>query len=166
MAKTINNGYTDTPIEGVTALPFQRALVNFGADFRVRKNTGNEVILTNLTSPIDRPETIRFAWTETNNGYNNTDIDMSVRSASTKGVNLLVQLNETVSFGDDTDPDYRVDIPLKVNFTIGTVASEHMDVVQIERAISRLLSALFETGSSNHDRLKALLRGSLVPKDV
>lgn len=166
MAKSISAGYTDTPISGVTTLTFPRGLVNFGADFRVKSETANEAIITNLTTPVDRPERIRFSYSDVANIYSGTDVDPSVYAPSKRGVSVLTQLTETFSVTDSVDTTYRVDLPVSAHLVLKVPASEYLTAELIEAMIGRLVSSLFETGSLTDSRLKALLRGSLLPTDL
>jgi len=167
MVKSINQGYTDTPIEGVTSLEFSRGLLNFEKDFRVKSNNnGKEVVLTNITSPIDRPENIRIAYTDVANIYNGTGIEPSVLAPTKRGVSILTQLTEVLSVVDDSDADFRVDLPLSCHLVIKAPSSEFITSEQIKTALGRLLSSLFDTGSTENSRLEAILRGSLVPSEL
>lgn len=165
--KVITTGYTDTPIEGVDKLSLDRGLLNFKEDFRVKSNdNGKEIILTNITSPIDRPENIRIAYNQVSNIYNGTGIEPSMLATSKRGVNILTQLTDILSVVDDTDPDYRVDLPVSCHLVIKAPASEHINSDVILTSVGRLLSSLFATGSNETARLEAILRGSLVPSDL
>lgn len=166
MSLQTNVGYADTAISGVSTLPFPRGLVNFGADFRVKSNTANEVVLTNLSSPVDRPERFRISITDITNVYQGTDIDPSVFSPSKKGISLLVQLTEVISVTDTVDPTFRVDLPLQLHFVAKLPSSPHLTSAMIMVAIGRLVTAFFETGSLLPLRLDGLVRGSLLPSDV
>lgn len=164
MSKVISTGFTDTPVQGVTALTFPRAVLNLGADFRVKSNQpGKEVVLTNISSPVDRPEKIRIAYTDISNVYNGTNIDASVYAPTKRGVSILVQVTETLSVTDDKDPDYRVDLPVSYHLVVKVPASEYISAARIQDGLGRLLSGLFDTGVSTTSRLEAILRGSLVP---
>lgn len=167
MSISIDPGYTDTPIVGVTELTFDRGLVNFDADFRVKSNNpGKEVVLTNITSPIDRPEKFRISYSEVTNVYNGTGIDQSAYAASKKGVSVLVQLTEIHSVVDSADSDYRVDLPVSYHLVIKVPASGNIPAATIEAGIGRLLSGLYDTGVSTTSRLESILRGSLVPSGM
>lgn len=166
MSKVINVGYTDTPISGVTSLKLTRGLVNFGADFRVKKSDPSEAILTNLTSPIDRPEKARFAYSEIANIYSGTGIDPSVYAPTKQGVSALTQLTEVWSITDSTDPSFRVDIPVSFHTVLKVGASEYITDAMIETLIGRGVSLSYETGSETTTRIKSLLRGSLLPADL
>lgn len=167
MAKVITQGYTDTPIEGVPSLSFSRGLLNFKEDFRVKlNNSGKEVILTNITSPIGKPENIRIAYSEVANVFSGTGIEPTAYTPSKRGVNLLVQVTNVLSVTDDTDADFRVDLPISCHAVIKIPASEYITSEQIKIEIGRLLSSLYDTGSLNDSRLEAILRGSLVPTEL
>lgn len=166
MAKTINFGYTDTPISGVSSLEFPRGLVNFGADFRVRSEKKDEMLLTNITSPIDRPEKFRIAWSLVDSVYNGSGISVANQAASLRGVNLLIQLTEVATVTDSADPAYRVDVPISVHCVVRVPAVDQLTEEHIQTVLGRLISGFYETGSETTSRIKALLRGSLEPSDI
>lgn len=167
MAKVINRGYVDTPVEGVTALTFDRAILNIDKDFRVKSNKdGKEVLLTNITSPIDRPENIRIAYTDIANVYNGTGVDPSVSAPTKRGVSILAQVTDVLSVSDDTNSDYRVDLPVSAHLVLKVPASEFITAAEVKILLGRLLSSLFDTGSTSTSRLEAILRGSLVPAEL
>lgn len=166
MAKTVNVGYTDTPISGVTSLEFPRGLVNFAADFRKKSTTAQESILTNLTSPVDRPEKFRISYSDVANVYSGTDIDASVYAPSKKGVSVLIQLTEILSVTDSVDATFRVDLPISAHVVLKVPASEYLTSAMVQTFLGRLVSGLYDTGSLTTDRINAILRGSLTPGDV
>lgn len=165
MSKIINKGYTDTPVTSPVALTVTREPINYGKDFRVLRQNNDELWLTNVTSPIDRPERIRIARKEIANVYQGTDISQSVHAPSKKGVNLHLQLQQTVEVTDDANPDFLVHVPVTASITIKTPAS-YLDAPAVMDSVERLLTGLFETNSTNSDRLAGLLRGSLTPMDI
>lgn len=164
--KQVSFGYTDTPISGVTSLDFPRGLVNFGADFRTVVNKPGEAILTNITSPADRPEKFRIALSTVNNVYQGSGISPSVQAPSVRGSNLLVQLTEIVTITDSVDTGYRVDAPLSLHLVFKVPAIEQITEDHVMTAFGRLVSGIFETGSESNLRLKAELRGALIPSDL
>lgn len=167
MTTTVTKGYTDTPIDGVTELTFGRALLNIDKDFRIKSNdAGKEVVLTNLTSPIDRPERIRIAYSEVANVYTGTGIDPSVSLPTKRGVSVLVQLTNILTITDSTDASYRRDLPISLHAVIKVPASEFITAAVVEENLGRLLSGLFDTGSTSTSRLESILRGSLVPSEL
>jgi hypothetical protein len=167
MTKVVNSGYTDTPVSGVSSLTFPRAVLNVKSDFRVKSNKdGKEVVLTNITSPVDRPENIRIAYTDVANVYNGTGIEPSVSAPTKRGVSVLAQVTDVLTVTDSADATYRVDLPLSCHLVIKVPASEYVTSAQVKTALGRLLSSLYDTGSTEDSRLEAILRGSLVPSEL
>lgn len=166
MAKSLSLGFTDTPIEGVTQLDFSRALLNFKADYRVKSDTSGEIILTNLTSPVDRPERIRVAYSEVANIYSGTGIEASLNSNTKRGVSIVIQCTDVASVTDSTDPDFRYDLPISAHLVIKSAVDELITPTVILTIVGRVISGLFDTGSTTTARLAAILRGSLKPSDL
>lgn len=166
MSKAINFGYTDTPISGVTELSFDRGLLNYKSDFRATTETPGEVILTNITSPIDRPENMRVAYSLLQDVYKGSGIDPKVQSPLRRGVSLLVQLTEVATVTDTVDLTYRVDLPISAHLVLKIPANADLTDAHVQTVVGRLVSGLYETGSLSTDRIKALLRGSLEPTDI
>lgn len=166
MSKQVNVGYTDSPISGVTSLELARGLVNFGADFRTVSEAPGELVITNITSPTDRPESFRIGYSTVQDVYKGTTIDPSVYAPSRKGISVLVQLTDTYSVTDTTDAEFRVDLPISTHMVIKVPSSEYLTSEHVMAQVGRCVSGLFETGSEANDRLKALLRGSLKPSDL
>lgn len=166
MTKTISWGHTDTPVDGVSTLSLARPVINFNEDFRVKAEKSGEVVLVNLTTPLDRPEQIRIATSDIKDVYMSTDIDPSVYAPSKRGVSILAQITDTLSVNDSTDADFRVDLPVSAHLVIKVPASEYISADKVEALVARLISSLYETGSNQATRLDSLLRGSLVPRDI
>lgn len=164
--KTINFGYTDTPIQGVTSLEFDRGLLNFGADFDVSEDKNGETTLINITTPRSKPEKIRLAYTVVPDIYKNTGINPSVQAANISGVSVLVQLTEVATITDSSDASYEVQVPLSVHTVIRVPAIEQVTEAHVLTALGRLISCLFDTGSESDSRLKKILRGALKPSDI
>lgn len=167
MSKVISTGYTDTAISGVTSLEFPRAILNFEQDFRVKSNnSGKEVVITNITSPIDRPENIRIAYTDIANVYSGTGVEPSILAPSKRGVSILAQVTDVLSVTDTTDADYRIDLPISAHMVIKVPSNDNITAAVVQTLVGRLLSSLFDEGVSTTARLDAILRGSLVPSEL
>lgn len=166
MTKVIDKGYKDTPIVGVTKLDFPRGLINFVSDFKVKTESEKEVILTNITSPLDRPENFRIGYDTVKDIYRNTDIHPSVQSPSTRGISILCQLTNTLSCVDSTAPGQRMDLPISAHLVLKFPASAEITAELLETHIGRLISGLYSTGKMTPERLQSLIRGALVPSDV
>lgn len=166
MPKSISVGYTDTAISGVTTLPFSRGLVNYGANFREKSVTPTEVVLTNITSPVDAPETFRFACTDVKNIYTGTSIDAAQMSPAKAGVSLLCELKDTISVTDPDNTDLDLRLPISYHVVIKIPRTGDITSEMIMTGLGRLVSGLFDTGSTTTTRLDAMIRGSLVPSDL
>lgn len=167
MAKTIHKNYVDTPVSGVSALNLGLDILNFGADFRVKSDEPNEAIITNMTSPIDRPETFRYALSTVADVYKGTGIDVAYRSPSSKGLSLVCQLSDIYDLYDETVDDPKEQyIPLQGHIVLKMPCNEAISSATIKTFLGRLVAGLFSTGVVNDARLAALFRGSLLPTDM
>lgn len=166
MSTQTTYGYTDTAISGYVAKSLKLAALNFAADFRVSSQTTNEVVLTNLTAPLDQPETIRLAYTGVSDIYKNTGIDPSDRLPSTAGVSIICQHNSVMKVTDNADVTYSALVPMKEHTVLVVPMSSAVEPQQIITNICRMLAGLFETGEDTTTRLQGILRGSLVPSDL
>lgn len=166
MATLVNTGYTDTPINGNPVLNLLRGSVNFGEDFRLKSQSPTEVVISNLTSPVDRQEKFRFSYSDIANIYSGTDIDPSVYAPSKRGYSVLVQLTETFSVTDSAVPSYRVDLPISAHIVLKLPANENLTSTMIQTIVARLVSGLYETGLTTTSRIASLSRGSLIPADL
>ncbi|DAD52269.1 coat protein [ssRNA phage SRR6960799_2] len=158
---TINNGFTDTAIPGVSSLTFPRGLVNYPVDFRIASETSGELKLTNLTSPLDRPELVRIAYSVIPDVYKTSGINTSVQPPSTRGVGILCQVTNV--YRDTTIATAPIDLPVSTHLVIRVPAHSSITASLIEAHIGRLISSLYDTGSTGTRRLESLLRGSLQP---
>lgn len=166
MAKALSVNYTDTAISGVSSLPFQRGLVNFGADFVVKSDIPGEVILTNLTSPVVYPEKMRISSSDVANVYNGSSIEPSLYAPTKRGTSILVQLTEVWKVTDTVDTSIEAALPVSAHLVIKVPNHELVTPAAVQTLIGRLISGLYETGDLSTGRLTALLRGSLKPSDI
>lgn len=166
MAKTVSFNYTDTAISGVSVLPLNRGLVNFGADFKVKQDEPDEAIVTNLTSPLSFPEKFRFGATEVNDVYKGAGIDPSYNAPSKRGVSILGQLTEVWTVNDSADASFQVALPVSAHIVVKVPKNENITPAMVQTLVARCISAFYETGSASTDRIGAMLRGSLLPSDL
>lgn len=166
MAQTVEKNYTDSGVSGVSTLTKDLAILNYGVDFRVKKDEPDEVILTNLTSPVDRPETIRISTSTIADIYKGAGIDPAYNCASKKGISLLCQLNDVYRIVDSTDPTFDKRIPISGHIVLKVPCTELLTAADISTFIGRLVAGLFESGVNTPTRLTSLLRGVLTPSDL
>lgn len=166
MSKTVAVNYTDTAIDGVSTLDLARGLVNYGADWKVKQDEPNEVILTNLTSPITYPERFRVGASEVVDVYKGSGIDAGLYAPTRRGISVLCQLTEVWKVTDSTDATYEVALPITGHIVLKVPSNENITPAMINTFMGRLVSGLFETGSETTTRLASILRGSLKPADL
>lgn len=169
MSKSISLNHTDSGVSGVTTLTHDRAILNFGADYRIKvqeaaKNT-SQVVLTNMTSPIDKPETFKVAATEIKDIYKGTSIDVALYSPTRKGVSVLCALNDVYTVTDSVTTE-SYDLPISGHFVLKVPADANITPAMVDAFLGRLISGLYESGSATTARLSAILRGSLIPTDL
>lgn len=162
MAITTSFGYTDkvtTPKN--IAIPD----LSYSSDFAVTRETPDEVILTNRTSPIDQPETLRFGYQTISNVYSNTGIDPSYMSVTRRGINLLAQVNDIFRIsGDLGDANMSIiDLPISAHIVLKTPLSQYITAQVCLQVIDRARASLCDTGSTGESRLEAMLRHALTP---
>lgn len=166
MAKTLNLNYTDTAISGISSLNLPLSVVNFPVDFRVKVDDPGEAIVTNLTSPIERPETFRFAITEIRDVYKNTSIDANVAAPTRRGVSILCQLNDVYSITDSSDATYQVNLPMQGHIVLKIPSNDLITADVMKTFLGRLVDGLFNSGVVSSGRLASLARGSLLPDNM
>lgn len=163
MAKTLNKGFDSTG--EVMDKTLAIAGFKYPDEFRVKSESPDEAILVNVTSPMDRLEKLRFAYSEVADVYKNTSIDSSVAAASKRGVQILAQASETWSLTDAADPEYRVDLPVTAHIVVKVPACEYISETDILELLGRTVGGLYD-GTTAQWRLSDLVRGALVPKGL
>lgn len=161
--KTISTGYADTAISGVTAPSVTLPVINFSDDYRVKAESTNEVILCNITSPLDQPATIRYGYSDIANIYKNSGISSDFVAGTVKGANLLAQVTETIKVTDSVDASFAQYLPISAHLVLKVPQSAYIDNAQMQRITQRLLATLYNKGVPN---LPALLKGVIKPKEL
>lgn len=165
MSITVNKNHTDSAVSGVTSLSLDIPVLNHGEDFGISGASKNELILTNNTSPIDRPEVVRYSLSEIPNIYKGTNIDPNLFVNSKRGVSLLIQVSGVWSkvdsvTGIESALPYKawkvIQVPMDAIYTADNVAE----------IFARLDAFQFDTGVVTSARLGRMLRGSLRPNDL
>lgn len=161
MAYSLSKGYTDTiTATKNVAIPD----LDYAHDFRVSTDTPGEVILTNVTSPLDRGETIRFAVSNVKDIYANTGVDAAYQAASHQGISLVVQVSDTWRYSDPANPTATaVDLPIGAHLVIKAPKTSFLSANDYLSIAQRAISLLFNTNQVTSDRLMMLLKGALDP---
>lgn len=163
MAMTTSLGYTDSVTTQKTlSIPD----LSYAKDFAVTRDTPDEVVITNTTSPIDQPETIRFGYTTVADVYRNTGIDPSVAAVSKRGASIVIQLNDIlrVSCGSETScSPVQFDLPISTHIVVKVPINQYITADLVKQEVLRNVAALFGTGEVTSARIDSLLRHALQP---
>lgn len=167
MAEVFSAGYVDTAMDGVTTLPLNRGLVNFGADWaQVPSSKKGEVLLTNITCPQGFPERFRYSSAKVANVYANSGISSAYHLPSSDGTKVLVQLTEVWNQTDDADASVDKRAPISGYIVLTYPNDKIVTAARMETFIARLLSGFYNSGVVTTERLNAILRGALVPSGL
>lgn len=161
MSYSLNKGYTD-------AITTPKAVsvpdLSYSTDFRVSTDVPGEVIMTNITSPLDRNETVRFAITNIKDIYTNSGVDVSYMAPSHQGISLVTQVTDTWRYEDVANPTNPViDLPISAHLVIKAPKTSYLGANDYLSIAQRAFSLLFDTGSVTSARLMTLLKGALDP---
>lgn len=166
MAKTVVYQSADTAISGVSSLSVPIGLVNYGKDWAIRAGApANELRITNLNSPRGLEEQFRFAQSDIANVYRNTKIDPGLYSPSKRGVSILSQLTGAYTVTDTVTSEVYA-APIKGHIVLSVPSDQNITDAMVLTFVGRMISGLFNTGVVTSERMKAMLRGSLLPKDL
>lgn len=166
MAKSVVLNHTDTPISGNPTPKLTRGLVNYAADFTVKSMTPEDVVITNLTSPVPYPEKFQFGSSEVSDVYKGAGIDPSLYAPSRRGVSLFAKNTSIWTVVDSVDTTYQVALPVSCHVVIRVPNNELITPAMVDALLGRTISAFYETGTEATTRIGALLRGSLLPSDL
>lgn len=166
MTKSITVGYTDTAIAGNPAMQVTVGKLNYGTDFRKSAVSASEVVATNVTCPVDQPETLRISQKPISNVYANLDVDPSGYLPSKKGIATLLEDRQLWVETDSVDATYKKYIPIKVGITIQAPQYSGVTSTLVQTACLRAFSLILEQGVVDTTGMDALLRGVLSKKDM
>lgn len=151
--------FTDTTTTSVGQI--QPNTINYAADFAKKTVDAGSVIITNLTSPLDRIETIRYAVSKVNNVYSGTGIESGFHSVVKSGVSVLIQDNTVLS---ETIDSTRVDYPISAHIVLRIPLASIITSEILDQVMARLIGACYDqSGATPGPRLNKLIRGALLP---
>jgi hypothetical protein len=164
MAYTTTWGFN--PASPVSGRQIQPANLAFGTDFAKTSYKPGEAILSNLTSPLDRVETYRFATSQVANVYTGTKLDPSSQSQNKRGTAILVQVRSDLGV-TDTDTNTKIILPFESHLVMRIPQHEAVTVALVKEFLNRLYGGLYEDGETTmNGRLTALLHGSVLPQSL
>lgn len=167
MSRQISYNYTDSGVSGVASLEKDIAILNYGSDYRVKSDDPGECVITNITSPIDRPETFRFGTRIIADVYRNQGVDSAYYAPSRKGIAIVVNLSDILKYSDSADSTFKDQyIPISGHIVLNVPAHEAVTASIVSSFVGRLVAGLYGSGSLTDDRLKSIMRESLVPTDM
>jgi len=159
---------TDTATSPVTGARADIAPVptNYAADWRVVSEKPGEVIVTNITAPVTKPETLRFAWSSVADVFKGSPLMASgveLAGDSKAGVSILVQLN---TVGYDSGATAAL-FPVSANLVLKIPCGPAPTAADVLVLIKRLLGHLYGTKDTTiATRMDSLLRGVLTPVEL
>lgn len=174
MAISTSFGYTDTVS---TTLNVARPDLSYSSDYAEKtlseaekkaasKQSDREVRLTNSTSPVDQPETVRIASRVVKDIYSNAGISAPYQTQNKQGVSLCLGLQDILRVTDDTDSSFQIDIPINAHLVLTAPMTHYVTTSHLMTVLCRLMALTFDTGKTTTSRLDSLIRGSLLPKGV
>lgn len=159
MSITSTFGTADTIISGaatptLTPIP----VMNWNVDFAVKSDIPGEVILINTTTPYDQNEKVRFGYSEIADIYKGSDLSADQYAANKSGVNILVQVTETVKVTDSLVATPVAYLPISAHLVLKVPKSAYLTDAVINTTVCRLIGSLYKNGTLD---IKSLLKGSL-----
>lgn len=168
---TTSFGYTDSvSTEKNISVPDLSYSADFAEDDKTAKRSSSsassELIITNLTSPTDQPETIRWGYESIADIYRNTGIDPSFMSVSKRGASLVGQVNDLlrVTPADDSGccSMQQIMLPIEAHWVLKFPISQYVTPEIALQVLERAFATAYATGKTDASKLGALMRRSLV----
>lgn len=162
MTKSLSYGPNGTPVEGVTAVTFAVAPLNYTADFAEVESGPGKIVYTDTTSPQDQPSTLRIAQQSRPNVYAGTSVDPSCYLPNRKGTDTIIEIREFWNLTDSTDSTFLNVAPVRCAITMTLPDSSVVTADAVSRLIARGVAALFAQGDATiANGVDALLHGAV-----
>lgn len=123
-------------------------------------------VVTNLTAPLDQPETVRYSAQPIRNVYSNTGIDPAYSATSKRGISVLVQLNRVYRITDTANAAFRIDLPVSVHTVIRVPLHDMMTPDLVWESVKKQVSLMTDQGSVTSSRIAQLLRSGTTPSGL
>lgn len=160
MAKTMAFGPNGTSVDGLASITLTSDPLNFDADFRIIDEGPGKVVMTDVTSPLDQPATLRVAQQSKPNVYAGSSIDPSAYIANKRGTDTIVEVREVWSITDDTDPTFLQLVPVRAAISLTLPSTNLVTADAVEQLVMRTVMSLYTQGAATMDAgLGNLLHG-------
>lgn len=133
------------------------------ASYVVTSQLPDEVVESNLSSPLGRVEKLTFGRRSVKDIYaNSTSIDPAYKSPSRSGIKVLVNWESVASLTNSEDPTFRMDFPISSRLTVTVPASDYLTADNVNMLIKHHIGALYGDGTDvTSARIAKLLKGAL-----
>lgn len=125
-----------------------------------------ECIITNLSSPLGKEETVRYACFPVANVYKNTDIHSLNQQPVKTGVKVVCSVRQTWSVeaeAGDTNV-LPVDLPVTAQLSLTLPLNAAIAESDISTIVSQVSALIYD--SAGKSKIASLVRGSLKPSEV
>lgn len=154
------NDTSDTAVGSINPMT-----LNYRQDFAVKNNDGKNVVLTNVKSPLDRVETIRYGLQRVSNVYSGTGLEAAHFAQTKAGGSILIQDNTVLSETDESGA--RIDYPITAHLVLKVPYAAVITDEVFTAILQRLIGACYEQSASTPGpRLNRLIRGALIPQAI
>lgn len=131
-------------------------------DFAVKSISPDTFTMTNMVSPIAFPENVEINVAKINNVYANTGIDPTLYTPTKRGTSVRVQLRETWTYADSSDPSKPMyAMPVSASLHIRVPNNDIIALSDIRALFKRLLAAAYTDGE---DHWSEWFRGAIILK--
>lgn len=133
------------------------------ASYVVTSQLPDEVVESNLSSPLGRVEKLTFGRRSVKDIYaNSTSIDPAYKSPSRSGIKVLVNWESVASLTNSDDPTFRMDFPISSRLTVTVPASDYLTADNVNMLIKHHIGALYgDSTDVTSARIAKLLKGAL-----
>lgn len=137
--------------------------INLGVldNYALVEDEPTSCVVSNTTCPIDQGELVSYKCQNVKNV--STSQDILYPGPVSAGVQYVVKVEEILSTASDTDPTFRVDVPIIAYLTIRHTKSGEVSDDVIGKVVNRLIGACQKSDGSW--RFGDLMRSALKPTE-
>lgn len=156
-------GYTDSVSTPVTVnIPS----IDWDHDYALKSATPDEVVYSNITTPVDQPYTCKFGVRDIANVYKNKDIDPERMNINKRGKSFLISDILTARI-PNAALQRDVDCPVQINTTVTWSNSVGMTPELVQEALKQhAAKSLYYSDPSQLKRINELMHGVLFAKNA